>query len=127
MRVLAKDILQAAKQGDPEITMQGWVHRIRELGGISFVILRDRSGMVQLVFEEKPDLTLESVIKVQGIAALNEKAPGGAEVRVKTLVYLSKAAPDLPYQVNGDPTKVGLETILDHRGLFRLGLLSPEP
>jgi nondiscriminating aspartyl-tRNA synthetase len=117
MRVLAKDILQAAKQGDFEITVQGWVHRVRELGGISFVILRDRSGLVQLVFEEKPDLTLESVIKVQGIAALNEKAPGGAEVRVKTLVCLSKAAPDLPYQVNGDPTKVGLETILDHRGL----------
>jgi nondiscriminating aspartyl-tRNA synthetase len=66
---------------------------------------------------EKPDLTLESVIRARGVPALNEKAPGGAEVRVTSLECLSRAAPDLPYQVNGDVTKTGLEAILDNRTL----------
>jgi nondiscriminating aspartyl-tRNA synthetase len=114
MRVLARDIVTAARNGG-EAEVSGWVHRIRDMGGISFVVLRDRSGIVQLVFEEKPDLTPESVIRVKGVPALNEKAPGGAELRVKSLEILSRAAPDLPYQVNGERT--GLEAILDNRAL----------
>jgi nondiscriminating aspartyl-tRNA synthetase len=116
MRVLAKDIITAARNGG-EVEAAGWVHRIRELGGIVFIILRDRSGLLQLVLEEKPDITLESVISVKGKPALNEKAPGGAELRVKNLTVLSRAAADLPYQVNGDVGKIGLEAILDNRVL----------
>ncbi|GHV88656.1 aspartate--tRNA(Asn) ligase [Spirochaetia bacterium] len=124
MRILAKDIYRAAADPGTEseqrsVEVAGWVHRIRELGGITFVILRDRSGMVQLVLSEaeKPNLTLESVIRARGTPALNEKAPGGAELRVTSLEILSRAAPDLPYQVNGDVSKTGLEAILDNRTL----------
>jgi nondiscriminating aspartyl-tRNA synthetase len=124
MRVLAKDVMRAAQEApDAEIEVSGWVHRIRELGGITFVILRDRSGILQLVLAEPPggsgvaDLTLESVIRVKGLPALNEKAPGGAELRVNALECISRAAADLPYQVNGDIAKMGLETILDNRVL----------
>ncbi|MDR1058037.1 MAG: aspartate--tRNA(Asn) ligase [Treponema sp.] len=116
MRVLAKDIITAARNGG-EAEVSGWVHRIRDMGGITFVVLRDRSGIVQLVFDEKPDLTPESVIRAGGLAGLNEKAPGGAELRVRDLEVLSRAAPDLPYQVNGDIARTGLEAILDHRAL----------
>jgi nondiscriminating aspartyl-tRNA synthetase len=137
MRVLAKDILAGRVTGEPEqssgeprsIEVSGWVHRIRELGGITFVILRDRSGLLQLVLSdvkgpadtagasEKPDLTLESVIRAWGIPAPNEKAPGGTELRVSSLEVISRAAPDLPYQVNRDAAKTGLESILDNRTL----------
>ncbi|MDR3166750.1 MAG: aspartate--tRNA(Asn) ligase [Treponema sp.] len=144
MRVLAKDIKQAAENQGEAVEVAGWVHRIRELGGVTFVILRDRSGLVQLVLSEsseflpscgplsgdekssgfpgpgeakKGDLTLESVIRAWGIPALNEKAPGGAELKVSSLEYISRAAGDLPYQVNGDVSKIGLEAILDNRAL----------
>ena len=116
MRVLAKDIAEAAKKSpEAEIEACGWVHRIRDMGGVNFVILRDRSGLVQLVLDEKPDLTLESVIKVKGRAALNEKAPGGAELKVNAIDVLSRANAELPFQVNGDLAKQGIETILDNR------------
>ncbi|MDR3148248.1 MAG: aspartate--tRNA(Asn) ligase [Treponema sp.] len=120
MRILAKDMAEAARRRDRDVEAAGWVHRIRDMGGISFLILRDRSGLVQLVLGEgapKPDLTLESVIRVRGLPAFNEKAPGGVELQVDSLEILSRAAPDLPYQVNGDPSKTGLEAILDNRPL----------
>ena len=127
MRVLAKDIAKVI-EGAGEVEVSGWVHRIRELGGITFVILRDRSGLLQLVLSgedasagqaggEAAALTLESVITVRGIPAKNEKAVGGAELRVRSLEIISKAEGDLPFQVNGDITKVGLEAILDNRAL----------
>jgi nondiscriminating aspartyl-tRNA synthetase len=120
MRVLAKNVSEAAKSNpDTDIEVFGWVHRIRDMGGVTFVILRDRSGIVQLVLgdEAKPGLTLESVIRATGKPALNEKAPGGAELRVAGLEIISRADTDLPYQVNGDATKIGLDITLDHRPL----------
>jgi nondiscriminating aspartyl-tRNA synthetase len=121
MRVLARDMAEAASaRPETELEAAGWVHRIRDMGGISFVILRDRSGLLQLVLGEgalKPELSLESVIRVRGLPALNAKAPGGVELKVNTLEILSAAASDLPYQVNGDPSKTGLDIILDNRPL----------
>jgi nondiscriminating aspartyl-tRNA synthetase len=119
MRVLAKDMTEAASaRPETEVEALGWVHRIRDMGAIVFVILRDRSGLLQLVLgERKPELTLESVIRVRGLPSLNEKAPGGVELRVGGLEILSRAEPELPYQVNGDPSKTGLEAILDNRPL----------
>ncbi|MDR2181272.1 MAG: aspartate--tRNA(Asn) ligase [Treponema sp.] len=124
MRVLAAAMAEAARAGagaETEVEVSGWVHRIRDMGGITFVVLRDRSGLVQLVFSEKPvdarggALTPESVISARGVPALNEKAPGGAELRVNSLDVLSRAAPELPYQVNGDAARTGIEAILDNR------------
>ena len=97
------------------VTLSGWVHRVRDLGGVSFVLLRDRSGIGQLVFNAKPEVTPESVIRVQGVAAANEKAPGGIEVRVSNMEVISPAALDLPFPVNQDPGKASLESILDNR------------
>jgi nondiscriminating aspartyl-tRNA synthetase len=123
-RILAKDTAAAAeKDGETEVEAAGWIHRIRDLGGVTFLILRDRSGLVQLVLDEKPvdaagaPLTLESVIRVRGVPRRNEKAPGGAELKVNSLELLSRAAADLPYQVNADAARTGIESILDHRAL----------
>ena len=122
MRVLAKDVAEGRAAGPGAVEVSGWVHRIRKLGGVVFVILRDRSGLLQLVLSggeaDSPDkggLTPESVIAVRGTPAANKKAPGGTELQVESLTVLSKAAADLPFQVNGDVSKTGLEAILDNR------------
>jgi nondiscriminating aspartyl-tRNA synthetase len=90
------------------------------------VILRDRSGLLQLVVSEggagdaaslAAGLTLESVVIARGLPALNEKAPGGVELRLLSLECVSAAAGDLPFQVNGDVSKTGIEAILDNRSL----------
>ena len=114
MRTLAQDV---PNQLDREIEISGWVHRIRELGQVNFVLLRDRSGMVQLVFNEKIDYTPETVLTVKGLVKANDKAPGGAEVHPTSVTVLSRADQNLPVQVNQDPDKYPLDVLFDNRAV----------
>ncbi|GAB1457700.1 aspartate--tRNA(Asn) ligase [Spirochaetota bacterium] len=115
MRILAKDLITGLGLGEVELT--GWVHRVRELGGVSFVMIRDRSGLAQVVVEGKADLSLESVVSAVGVVADNDRAPGGIELRASRIELIARAEPDLPFPVNGDVSKIGLDVILDNRPL----------
>ena len=112
MRTLLAEV---ARHAGEEVEVRGWVHRVRELGKISFLLLRDRSGMAQCVLEGKAEATPESVVIARGKVAANDKAPGGYEVQVRDLEVVARAEPDLPVQVNQDPEKLSLEAVLDHR------------
>ena len=111
-RVLASDI---AKHDGSRVTVAGWIHRIRELGGVSFVLLRDRSGLVQVVYDGKTELHIESVVEIDGPVAQNEKAPGGFEVHAEETRVLSAVSADLPIPVNQDPASLGIDALLDNR------------
>lgn len=103
-----------------EVLLKGWVHKIHDLGKITFVILRDKTGLVQLVIENDivGKLRLEMCIEVTGKKVLNAKAPGGVEVHVSSLKVIGKTYYDiLPLAVNGPKIKASLETQLDHRTL----------
>ena len=99
------------------VTVAGWVHRVRSLGRVAFVLLRDRSGVAQLVFPGAVDVSAESVITATGTVEANERAPGGFEVQVREHRVLSAAAGDLPLAVNGRPENLSLDAQLDHRML----------
>lgn len=96
--------------------VSGWVHRLRGLGGVSFLLLRDRTGIAQLVCAGGVDVTLESVVRATGVVRQNKKAPHGYELQVTDLTVLSPAVTPLPYQPNQN-APVGLETTLQHRTL----------
>ncbi len=97
--------------------MAGWVTRIRELGAISFVLLRDRSGELQLVLDGKADFTVGSVIEIHGLVQENEKAPGGIEVAVQDVTVLGPASGDPPVSYYQSLDAVSIDTVLDHRHL----------
>jgi len=110
-----------------EIELVGWVRRRRDLGGLVFVDLRDRTGLVQLVFEngmvaEGERLSAEDVIRVSG--GVRERAEGQAnpelasgeiEVSVTALEILSEA--ETPPFVVDDDTNASEELRLTHRYL----------
>ncbi len=100
-----------------EVTLMGWVQKARDKGGIIFVDLRDRSGIMQLIFEngsideegfaKAGKLRSEFVIAVTGTiekrgGAVNENlATGEIEMRVKSLRILSEAeVPPFPVEEN---------------------------
>ncbi len=97
------------------VAVFGWVHRIRNLGGVCFILLRDRSGQMQLVTDKEFPLTVESVICARGKVVANEKAPGEAEIALESFDIMAKAAANPPVAVNQDPSSYGLDTLLDNR------------
>jgi len=110
------------------VTLAGWVNRRRDLGGITFVDLRDRSGIMQLFFpgestmlSDAHGLNREDVIRVTGAIArrgegnLNpEMATGEIEVHVETLEILNRAKTP-PFLVEGDGSDTTEETRLRYR------------
>lgn len=108
-------IADALNRTGETVEIAGWVHRIRSFGALQFIIIRDRSGQIQVVSDGNLSLSLESVIWIRGRVKANEKAPGGAELEIESCEVLSEAAPELPFPVNQDPAKIGIETLLDNR------------
>ena len=108
------------------VTVAGWVHEIRDLGGIAFLILRDTSGRIQVKFEKDEmddDLvetglgaSRESVVSVTGDVEEEPRAPTDVEVVPESVEVLSAADTELPL----DPTEkvdAELPTRLDNRTL----------
>ena len=107
-----------------EVTLAGWAHEVRDLGGICFLVLRDREGLAQVtlvakkvdrdLLERVRHLSRESVLLVRGRVKGESKAPRGYEIIPSQIEVLNAAASPLPM----DPTgKVGadLDTRLDSR------------
>jgi aspartyl-tRNA synthetase len=72
---------------DQTITLSGWVDRTREVGGVTFVLLRDHTGVVQLVFsshllQKAHELNHEDVIQIQG--AVSRRNPNEINSAMKT-------------------------------------------
>jgi len=114
-----------AEPGD-RVTVAGWVHEIRDLGGIAFLILRDRTGRIQIKFEKEElseelverglGVHRESVISVTGDVAEEERAPTGVEVVPEELEVIAEADPELPLDPSGK-VDAELSTRLDNRTL----------
>lgn len=106
-----------------EVSVAGWAHEIRDLGGITFVILRDREGRIQATFKEDADEELfekaqelgkEDCIRVTGVVEENEQVPGDRELQPTDLEVLGHAERPLPMEVSKDIDS-DLSTRLDAR------------
>jgi nondiscriminating aspartyl-tRNA synthetase len=79
-RVLAADLPSWVGE---RVRIAGWLHRRRQLKSVTFLVLRDRSGLAQAVLTS-PDaangLTEETVVQIEGVVTANRQAPQGAEV-----------------------------------------------
>ncbi|WP_234117424.1 aspartate--tRNA(Asn) ligase [Clostridium hydrogenum] len=114
-RCLVKEI---KNNEEKEVNLKGWVHRIRKLGKIAFILLRDRTGVIQCVINTKEtdikELKLESVIEVNGIVKKNND---NFEIQVKELKIISLVKEELPIEINKENIEANIDTILNHRVL----------
>ncbi|MBN1643141.1 MAG: aspartate--tRNA(Asn) ligase [Anaerolineae bacterium] len=102
------------------VRMCGWLHRLRRLGGISFLVLRDGYGLFQAVIddpavlEDLRDLQPESVIELEGRVVAEPQAPDGVELHDCQVRVLSPVTETLPFELNKRVLKPGLDVFLDH-------------
>jgi len=95
-RILAADVAAEAGQ---HVMIAGWLHRKRQLKSMTFLIVRDRSGLAQAVLTDPAAIDAaavlpeETVIRVDGTVTASPQAPGGAEIISPTRRNCSPATP----------------------------------
>jgi nondiscriminating aspartyl-tRNA synthetase len=117
-RVLAADM--PAHSGE-RVTVAGWLHRKRVLKAVTFLIIRDRSGLAQVVMtadeanaSRAADLPEETVLAVNGTVTMNSQAPGESELTAPILRSLSEPAEPPPFDLYRPTVTAGLPTVLDN-------------
>ena len=116
----AVSISEAVKRGEGRVTVRGWVYRKRVLKEKIFIVLRDATGILQLVlpreeFKTAEELNLESSLVVTGVLVKEPRAPGGVELHVENIdwAYVGE-----PYPINEDAAVADSEYLLDVRHLW---------
>lgn len=122
------------------VRLSGWLHRMRELSHVSFLILRDAKGLAQIVVEDAATvaqlaaLNAETVLHITGVVVAVPQAPGGVEIHRPQIEVVSEAAEPPPFDMFRPAIKAQLPTILDyaplalrhprHQAIFKLSAAS---
>lgn len=86
-----------------QVSLSGWIRHIRDLGGLKFAVLEDRTGTIQLVIRQPTaasplgEIPVRSAVAVSAVLQRDPRAPGGAEAHVQAITLLGSAE-SLPWQ-----------------------------
>jgi len=107
------------------ITIEGWLHKKRLLGGLNFITLRDRRGLAQTKVEDKSELEklrglqVGTVLALTGTVVADERAPGGAELHDVTVDVHVPVTEEPPIEIDKPIShkSENLDTLFDYRVL----------
>lgn len=114
--------LNASMDGK-EVALSGWVHEIRELGKMTFLLLRDVTGIVQVIGKkgvteaslmDQMSLPKESVVRIVGTVKANPEAKVGFEIAIKEIENLNPISAKIPFEVTGK-VPVEMDVRLNYR------------
>lgn len=121
-RTLSRELAESI--GKP-VMIEGWLHKKRLLGGLTFINVRDRSGLTQVLIEDKDEveklrgMQIGTVLRVTGSVIKEERAPGGAELHDPKLEILvpvtDEPAIEIDKPINHKPDN--LDTLFEYRAL----------
>lgn len=120
MRTLAKDISSHIGQ---TATIRGWLHKKRLLGGLTFIVVRDRSGLTQVLVKDKDEVEklrehqIGTVLTVSGVVTEDQRAPGGAELHDAKLTVEVPVMDQPPVEIDKpiDHDSSTLDTLFEYR------------
>lgn len=101
------------------IRVEGWIHALRRMGEVNFLIIRDRTGIIQAVTAAE-DLTPleglqnETVIRVEGEVVASPRAPGGHELYHNQITVISPVVDPPPFSLNKNRIRANQPAFLDH-------------
>ena len=119
-RVLSADV---AKHAGKEIMVRGWLHKKRLIGGINFILLRDRRGVVQVVLQDEKEvkelqgMQTGTVLEITGKAVKEERAPGGVEIHGPKIAVMVPVTDESPIEIDKPLSHKSdnLDTLFDNR------------
>jgi nondiscriminating aspartyl-tRNA synthetase len=116
-RVLTKEL---GGHVGTRVRIAGWLHHQRRLSRVTFLVLRDRSGLAQVVVDEPAqrsalgELKPETVVELEGDLVAAPEAPGGVELRARSVKVLAAPKEAPPIELRRPRLKEQLPKILDH-------------
>lgn len=114
-------ICELKEKPNESVIIMGWIHKIRKLGKLAFLIIRDRSGLVQCVLNSKDidirGIKVESVVNVKGQVQEKEGNREEIELFVQELKVISAVVDDLPIEINKEDVRINIDTMLNNRVL----------
>lgn len=108
---------------DEIVKVKGMVHKIREMGGFSFIILRTGRGLVQCVYSrENTDFVLGNLtegcsVAAEGKVVQDNRVSNGAELHLVNIEVLSRPAAPSPIAINRKKLDISLDTNLNYRSI----------
>ena len=101
------------------VQVKGWLHALRKMGEVNFLLVRDRTGLIQVVtstddLEPLDGLQMESVIEVEGEVVVAPNAPGGYELYHNKVRVITPVTAPLPFSLNKNRIRANQPTFLDH-------------
>jgi nondiscriminating aspartyl-tRNA synthetase len=120
MRTLAKEV---ASHIGKSVTVRGWLHKKRLLGGLTFIVVRDRSGLTQVLVKDKDEVEklrehqIGTVLNVEGTVVEDQRAPGGAEIHDAKLTVEVPVMDQPPVEIDKpiDHEPGTLDTLFEYR------------
>lgn len=120
MRTLSQELPTQIGQ---TVTLRGWLHKKRLLGGLTFIVLRDRRGVVQILVKDKEEVEklrehqLGTILIVTGTVVEDQRAPGGVEIHDAKLTVEVPVMEQSPIEIDKplDHQSTALETLFDYR------------
>ncbi|NYZ77886.1 aspartate--tRNA(Asn) ligase, partial [Candidatus Micrarchaeota archaeon] len=117
--------IDASKHASKRVTVAGWVHEIRDFGAVKFVLLRDRTGIIQLTFKKGGSasahalknadaLVKETAIACTGTVAEKTVAGVGRELLAEELEIVAPILKQVPFEVTGK-VPADIDVRLNHR------------
>ncbi|MGK4584622.1 aspartate--tRNA(Asn) ligase [Kitasatospora sp. HPMI-4] len=95
------------------VEISGWLHRRRGLKSVTFLVIRDRSGLAQVVAGTGVDFPEETVLRIRATVTANSQAPGGVELTAPEITLLSGLAAPPPVSLFRPVVPAALPVILD--------------
>src|SRR6266849_3707233 len=104
------------------VRVAGWLHSLRRLGGVSFLVIRDGWGIVQVVAETEAELGplqdgsigVESIVAIEGLVVSETQAPGGVELHHLQIEVITPVTEVPPVTINKRKISANIGTLLDH-------------
>ena len=114
--------IEVASHSGERISISGWLHSLRQMGGINFLVIRDGWGTVQAVAETQAEMSslvereggLESVLSVEGLVVDMPQAPGGVELHDLHIEVITPVVDIPPVSLNKRKLTANISTLLDH-------------
>jgi nondiscriminating aspartyl-tRNA synthetase len=121
-RTLSSDIAQNIGK---QATVQGWIHKKRLMGGLTFINVRDRRGLVQVLVEDKAEVEklrgmhIGTVLSVTGNVVEDDRAPSGAEIHDPSIEVLVAVTDEPPIEIDKPVSHKPehLDTLFEYRVL----------